>query len=134
MLPVFIAIMVVALAAHQKQLQEEEEEVTPHTADPSAPVEFKIIRNSMGAFKHPARFRAMLEEEARAGWELYEKLDHARVRLRRLTSWRERDADLTQDPYRTRYGSGEGMIALWIVLGILLVIGVLVVVLTLTLK
>jgi hypothetical protein len=120
--------------AQQKLQQEEEEEVTPHTTDPSTSFEYKIIRNQMGAFKNPVKFRAMLEEEARAGWELYEKLDHARVRLRRPVSWRDRDADLAQDPYRTQYGSGEGMLILWIVLGALFAIGLVIGILALTLK
>lgn len=112
--------MMVALAVAVKKQREsqEEEEMMSHQADPSAQFEYKIIRSATGALKHPAKFKAILAEEAQAGWELFEKLDCSRARLRRLTSWRDRDAGLTQDPYRTRVGASEGMIALWIILGI----------------
>ena len=122
LLPLWLVILV-ALVNHQKQQQEEEEEVTPHTADPSTQFEYKIVRSGTGAFKTPATFRAMLEEEARAGWEMFEKLDHCRVRLRRSTAWRDRDGELAQDPYRTRYGAGEGKAVLIILLCVLVGIG-----------
>jgi hypothetical protein len=126
-----LIVIAVVAAQQQKQRQEEEEEVSTHLSDPAAGFEYKIIRSGVGAFKTPEKFRAMLDEEARAGWELFEKLDHARVRLRRAVSWRERDADLGQDPYRTHYGTGEGKVVLWIVLGVLFGVGVLLAVIAL---
>jgi hypothetical protein len=109
-----------AAAKRKRDLeQEEEEEVMPFNSDPSEAVEHKIIRSATGAFKHPAKFRAALEEEARAGWELVEKLDDSRVRLRRSIAWRQKDGELAQDPYRIKVGVSEGVLAVWILLGAL---------------
>ena len=109
-----------AAAAIRRQLErEEEEEVIPHHPDPSAPFEYKIIRSATGAFRNPAKFTALLEEEARAGWDLLEKLDDSRARLKREITWRQRDGELGQDPYRTRIGVCEGTILIWAVLGFL---------------
>ena len=108
-LPALFVVFFIILAAQQKQQQEEEEEVSTHLTDSSAAVEYKIMRSGTAAFRKPEKFRAMLDEEARAGWELFEKLDDGRVRLRRAVSWRERDADLGQDPYRTRVTGGAGL-------------------------
>jgi len=124
-----------AVAAERKrqqlQQQEEEEEVTPLGPDPSGPFEYKIIRSSTAAFKNPAKLRAFLEVEARAGWELLEKLDDSRVRLKRNIAWRQQDNDLAQDPYRTKVGVTEGMIAVWailVALGVAALVGVVVLV------
>src|SRR5262245_5111584 len=91
--------------------------MTPLHPDPSAPFEYKIIRSATGAFKNPEKFRAALEEEARAGWELLEKLDDSRARLKRPISYRQQDGELTQDPYRIKVGVSEGAIVLWVLLG-----------------
>jgi len=107
MLPVFIVILIAVWAMQRKLQQEEEEEVTPLSADPATGFEYKIMRSALGSFKKPESLRAMLEEESRAGWELFEKLDDCRVRLRRPTACRQRDAEITQDPYRTRYSVDE---------------------------
>jgi hypothetical protein len=125
LLPCFVAIAAAAYLL-QKRLEEEEEEVTPHLSDPTTAFEYKIIRSAGGAFQKPDKLRAMLDEEGRAGWELFELLDGCRARLRRPTACRARDGELTQDPYRTRYGSGEGAIALKIVLVIFGIIAVMV--------
>ena len=110
-----------AAAAERKRKleQEEEEEVTPLNSDPSGAVEYKIIRSATGAFRNPAKFRAALEEETRAGWELVEKLDDSRVRLRRPIAWRQKDGELARDPYRIKVGMRDSVLALWIVLGAL---------------
>jgi hypothetical protein len=110
-------IVAFAVWVLKRQREQEEEEMSAPTTDPATGFEYKIIRSATGAFKHPDKFRAMLDEEARAGWELHELFDHCRVRLRRFVVCRQRDAELSQDPYRTRFGTGEGKIALWIVLG-----------------
>src|SRR5262249_26201167 len=94
-------------------------EVTPSNTDPSGAVEYKIIRSATGAFKNPAKFRAALEEEAQAGWELVEKLDDKRVRLRRAVAWRQKDGERSQDAYRLTVGVSEVPFGLWIALGIL---------------
>src|SRR3954452_25057782 len=109
-----------AAAARRRREQEEEEEMPLTNTDPSGAIEYKIIRSATGAFKHPAKFRAALDEEARAGWELVEKLDNSRARLRRSTECRKRDAELGQDPYRTQVGMGEAALALSIIVAVLL--------------
>jgi hypothetical protein len=108
-----------AAAAAEMQRREEEEEMTPYAADDLQGYEFKIIRSATGMFKHPAKLREVLEEEARAGWELVEKFDNGRVRLKREIAWRQKDATLTQDPYRITVGVSEAKLGLWIVLGTL---------------
>jgi hypothetical protein len=127
-----------AAEEQRRREQEEEEEVTPFNTDPSGAVEYKIIRSATRTFKDPAKFRAALEEEARAGWELVEKLDDRRVRLRRSVAWRQKDDELSQDPYRITVGLSEAALALRIVFGILgglaLLGGLVAVVLTLVLR
>jgi hypothetical protein len=100
--------------------------MTLMNTDPSGAVEYKIIRSATGAFKDPAKFRAALEEEARAGWELVEKLDNSRARLRRSTECRKRDAELGQDPYRTQVGMSQIALALSIMVTVLVGAGLLV--------
>ena len=96
-----------AAAAKRRREHEEEEEVTPMNTDTSGAFEYKIIRSVTKAFRTPAFFQQMLQEEAQAGWQLVEKLDDGRVRLRRSVECRSNDAHLTQDPYRTNIGMGE---------------------------
>jgi hypothetical protein len=94
--------------------------MTQMNTDPSGAVEYKIIRSATGAFKDLAKFRAALDEEARAGWELVEKLDNSRARLRRSIECRKGDGGLAQDPYRTQIGISEGELIIWIVVGIII--------------
>jgi hypothetical protein len=108
-----------AAAAKRRRQREEEEEATFMNTDPTGAFEYKILRSATSAFRNPAFFRAVMEEESRAGWELVEKLDNDRVRLRRLVSWREKDSGLTQDPYRIWVGMSQLSLALCIVFGIL---------------
>jgi hypothetical protein len=103
-------------AARRRRNYEEEEEVTPMNTDASGAFEYKIIRSVTNAFRSPALFQQMLQEEGQAGWELVEKLDDGRVRLRRSIECRTKDAHLTQDPYRTRIGIGEVQLV-FIILG-----------------
>jgi hypothetical protein len=117
-MPGLIVVALAIWAMQQKLRQEEEEEVTPISADPAAGFEYKIMRSTFGSFKDPPKLRAMLEEEARAGWEMFEKLDDCRIRLRRSVACRQRDAELGQDAYRTRFGAGEGKVVLWVVVAI----------------
>src|SRR5262245_21066463 len=105
-----------AAAEAKRRRQEEEEEMTAPDGGEVGPYEYKIIRSATGAFKKTATLKAALEEEALAGWDLLEKFDNARVRLRRHIRWREKDAELSQDPYRTRFGMSEGAVAVWILL------------------
>lgn len=109
-----------AAEAERRRKQEEEEEMTAPYGDEPAQYEYKIIRSATRGFRDPAWFKTILEEEARAGWELFEKFDDSRVRLRRDVKWRERDATLSQDPYRIRVGVSEGVVVVWVLLAMLI--------------
>ena len=80
--------------------------------------EFKIVRSASGALKKPERRRAILNEEARAGWELIEKFDDNRIRLKRSTAHRQMDPSLDFDPYRTWVGMSPNALAGWVLLGV----------------
>ncbi len=94
--------MSAATMAAMIQQQEEEKNITPGGGDWSQ-YEFKILRTLMlsDQFSDPVRMREVPAAEAVAGWELHEKLDDYRLRLRRRVSCRAKDALLTQDPYRS---------------------------------
>ncbi len=66
--------------------------------------EFKILHTARGAFKDPQRLRAVLDEEAQAGWGLVEKFDNSRVRLKRSPDARRNDLSLGFDPWRSYVG------------------------------
>jgi hypothetical protein len=102
------ATMVVAFAAAEAARRREEDEMTGYTPDDlNHDWEFKIVRGNGATFRKPERLQAVLAEEARAGWELLEKLDDNRIRLKRPTSRRQLDGKLDIDPYRTQVGAGE---------------------------
>ena len=87
--------------------------------------EFKIVRASMPVFGKQERLRQLVEEEARAGWVLLEKLDDQRVRFKRPRSAREQDECLAQDvdPYRTHYGmmaQSQTVVVSLVLVGVLL--------------
>lgn len=115
------------VAAEQRRKQREEEEsMTRYTREElDGKWEFKIIRSVTGAFGKPHVLAQALEQEQLGGWELVEKFDDNRVRLRRPASAREQDPMRPPgyDPYRTTYGMSEGGLAAWVILGILLAIG-----------
>src|SRR5437762_4775739 len=87
--------------------------MTPyHPQDLTGDWEFKILRSMTGAFGRPEKLKAILEEEAKAGWILIEKFDNGRIRLKRPASARGGDAALGFDPYRTYAGISEGKFTL----------------------
>lgn len=90
--------------------------------------EFKILRSATSAFKNPAVMAAALADEARFGWELVEKFDNERLRLKRPISTRSKDNNFNPgaDPYRTQYGMGEGMLGFTIAVSVMLVFGVII--------
>ena len=92
--------------AARRRREQEEEEMISYPPDELQKYEYKIVRSTFGAFGNPAKFNQLLQEEARAGWELVEKFDDRRVRFRRLISARERDSLLPVgvDPYRSYVG------------------------------
>ena len=89
--------------------------------------EFKIVRAATPAFRRKRVLDQLIEEEARAGWVMLEKLDDSRVRFRRPHRARAQDAYLPDgiDPYRTHYGatSTQNVIIALLFLGILMVVG-----------
>jgi len=117
-----------AAAAHARRLRAEEEEMTPYAPQDLDGWEFKILRANTQRFRDPHELRRVLAEEAEAGWELVEKFDDHRLRLKRRTECRERDSQLLLDPYRTWVGMSNNALA-WIILGatvgVLVCIGVL---------
>jgi hypothetical protein len=95
-------------AAAAKAKAQEEEKMTEYSeADLAEKWEFKIIRSSTGAFRRRQTLCEALEQEARAGWELVEKFDDHRVRLRRPQDAGRNDDQLDFDPYRTWIGVSE---------------------------
>ena len=97
-----------AAAAKRRRERAEEETMTSYGGKDLEGWEFKFLRSPTGAFKNPESFSRALQEEARAGWELVEKFDNGRVRLKRPVSARAGDAGLGFDAYRTNYGLSEG--------------------------
>lgn len=77
--------------------------------------EFKILRANTSPFCKPEVLHAVLTDEAKAGWQLVEKFDDNRLRLKRSGAAKERDAHLPFDPYRTRYGISDLQLGLMIV-------------------
>jgi hypothetical protein len=121
------------MAAYAAQVQRqrmlaEEEKMTGYTReDLDSDWEFKILRANTAAFRKPDDFRKVLEEEARAGWELVEKFDNSRIRFKRPLSARRHDAQLLSsgvDPYRVHYGMSPGAYSLIVIVIALLLIAV----------
>jgi hypothetical protein len=100
-----------AVAAAAELMRQEEEEMTPYSdKDLAEGWEFKMVRASMAAFSKPERFRAILEEENKAGWVLVEKFDDYRIRLKRRAGTKVMEGDFADgyDPYRSWVGvNGE---------------------------
>ena len=117
-----------AAAAARKRQEEEEEEMTTYSPEELGKYEFKIVRANWGVFGKPEKFNQLLQEEARAGWELVEKFDNERVRFKRPLSARERDNLLPAgvDPYRSQYGMPPLLFALLLVFIVLAGLGLLV--------
>jgi hypothetical protein len=122
----FVAIH--AAQEAERQQAAEEEEMTRYTDEELRDGwEFKIVRSATREFHKPGVLSDLLEEEARAGWELVEKFDDQRIRLKRPRSAREKDDLLPKgtDPYRTQFGwSTERLAAtiLFVIFGLLLAV------------
>ena len=87
--------------------------------------EFKIVRSETGVFRNPETLNTLIEEEARAGWVMLEKLDDRRIRFKRPRSARVKDTYLPPgvDPYRTHYGTSLTRPAMILfIIGILLLL------------
>jgi len=103
---------IIIAAAEEKRrqtlLEQEEEKMTQYApGDLNNDWEFKIVRSETGVFRRPEVLNKLIEEEARAGWVMLEKLDDSRIRFKRPRSARVKDTYLPPgvDPYRTRYGA-----------------------------
>jgi len=119
-----------AAAAAARRRRQEEEEMTPYTKqDLAEDWEFKIVRSATNMFKDPNKMRAVLEEEARAGWVLVEKFDNGRIRLKRPHSARSADATPGPDPYRTSVGMSEGALAAVILVSVFGGVGIVIAIL-----
>lgn len=123
-------IAIHAARKRREERQREEESLTRYSPQElRAGWEFKILRSATGAFGKQEKLAAALEQESRRGWELVEKIDSERVRVRRPAAARQDDALLPDDidPYRTRYGVGDWFKGLRLAAGIylLMALGVL---------
>lgn len=110
-----------------KQMQEEEERMTSYNPeDLAGDWEFKIIRSYAPVFRKPDFLQQVLLEEAQAGWQMLEKLDDTRIRLKRPLAAKRRDAMLPPgiDPYRTQIRGGSAKIFVLLGVTILLALGV----------
>ena len=76
----------------------EEEELSGAEAGMAGGWEFKILR---GGWFRGARLQRALEQERTFGWELHEKIDDGRLRLRRRVEERLVDSRREGDPYRS---------------------------------
>ena len=103
------------------RLQQEEEELNHHTEGiMSENWEYKIVRSTTKAFKKPRNMAKALEGESLGGWDLFEKLDDGRLRMRRPSSERREDnlRPSGYDPYRIQYGMSEEGLAAAVIGGI----------------
>lgn len=66
--------------------------------------EYKVVQSNTPMFANTAKLKEIAAEEARAGWELLEKLDNYKLRFQRDISHRGNDDKLDSDPYRTQVG------------------------------
>ena len=107
-----VPIIAGASAAQRRRqmLEQEEEEMTQYTReDLDNEWEFKIVRSGTAAFRKREVLDQVVEEEARAGWVMLEKLDDSRIRFKRPARARAQDPYLPPevDPYRTTYGASS---------------------------
>ncbi len=108
-----------------RELQRQEEEVmTKYTPEDLNSWEFKILRaNKLGGFASRYELQKALEQEAQTGWQLVEKFDDFRIRLKRKLSDRSKDANAEFDPYRTIYGfSNVAVFFIFIIIALSLMI------------
>ena len=107
-----------AAEAARRSRQEEEEMTSYRREDLDGEWEFKILRSQSNVFRNREKFAVILAEEARSGWELVEKFDDNRLRLKRPLSARVNDASYDVDPYRVWVGMTPNQSAA-VVLGII---------------
>lgn len=86
--------------------------------------EYKILRTAWTNFRNPARLQATLEYESQSGWDLFEKLDDQRLRLRRPITCRDEDATRPFDAYRSWVGPSDNAAAVFVVIGIFVAVAI----------
>jgi hypothetical protein len=121
----YMAPLIAAAAKRREQEQEREElAMIEHLAqqDGEGRYEYKILRSYSNAFRNPERRRRILNEEARAGWEMVAKLDNARLIVRRPRSAGD-SPNQEIDPYRTEVDTNLPMV-LGALLAMVFLIGV----------
>lgn len=96
-----------AIIAAQKALQDRDEEENMTKYNDKGKFEYKILRSATNSFKDSSIFKKVLDEESENGWELVEKFDNARIRLRRPTNMRSIKDNSVIDPYRSYYGVSD---------------------------
>lgn len=115
-LPLLMANLARRVAANK---EEESMSAQPDAEpEPEPEFEFKFLRSSLGAFRKPEKLREALAMEATAGWQLVEKFDDQRLRLRRPVACRAMDASLGHDPYRSRVAGDAAALARFLFLRI----------------
>ena len=97
-----------AARARRVRMMQEEEDMTRYEKDDLEGWEFKIVRSATRKFKKYQVVQKVCQEESKAGWELVEKFDDSRLRLKRKIENRANDHLLETDPYRTTVGISEG--------------------------
>ena len=114
-------------AQAQERLRLEEETMTTYKHDDlNGNWEFKILRSATNQFKKPHVLQQVLQEERLGDWELVEKFDDGRLRFKRPAAARSQAQSRPRgyDPYRTRHGMSEGVMAVWIMIGVFACIGI----------
>jgi hypothetical protein len=95
----------IAAAAKRREQEQEREELAMIESlsreDGEGRYEYKVLRSYTNAFRNPERRRQILNEEARAGWEMVAKLDNARLIVRRPRTTQDSPIQGI-DPYRTQ--------------------------------
>lgn len=67
-------------------------------------IEYKTIQAQTPLFADSTKLHSVLDQEAKAGWQLLWKEDNYKVKLQRNISHRENDKNLDFDAYRSSVG------------------------------
>ena len=113
---VHIIAFVVEVVESRRRRQEEDKRYTMKELEEGW--EFKIVRAYIGTFQNTVTLQELVQEEARAGWEMLELFNDSRVRFKRRRSEKANDALLPSDvnPYRTTFRmAAPDRCALWFV-------------------
>jgi hypothetical protein len=69
--------------------------------------EYKVITSNTPLFSNSAKLKAILAEEAQAGWDLDEIIDSTKIKVGRDKSHRSGDASRMVDAYRINVGMNQ---------------------------